>query len=110
MYEVSIGVIIWLERIIFLHYLRPWDQSQCRRTPVCLHKTSVDVDWLSCRQFYLVVVAVRILWVRRRSVEYLCPPSQATSTEGHVGDTEAEREADCEGEDEMFWKELMTCN
>ena len=70
----------------------------------------MDVDLVSCRQFHLVIVAVRVLRVRRRSVEHLCPGSQASPTEGHVGDAEAEREADCEGEDEMFWKELMTYN
>ena len=57
-----------------------------------------------------MVVAVRILRVRRRTVEHLPPPSQSAPAERHVGDAEAEREADSEGEDEMFWNELMTCN
>ena len=70
----------------------------------------MDVDLVSCRQFHLVIVAVRVLGVRRRSREHLCPGSQSTPAEGHVGDTEAKREADREGEDEMFWKELMTYN
>ena len=43
-------------------------------------------------------------------MEHLPPPSQAAPAERHVGDAEAEREADSEGEDEMFWNELMTCN
>ena len=43
-------------------------------------------------------------------MDHLCPGSQFISIEayGHVGDTEAKREADSEGEDEMFCKELMT--
>ena len=70
----------------------------------------MDVDLLSCGQSHLVIVTVRVLGVRRRSVEHLCPRAQSTPAEGHVGDAEAKREADCEGEDEMFWKELMTYN
>ena len=70
----------------------------------------MDVDLLSCRQFHLVIVTVRVLWIWRRSLEHLPPPSHPAPTEGHVGDTEAKREADSEGEDEMFWNELMTYN
>ena len=54
-----------------------------------------------------MIMAVRILWIRRRSLEHLSPRSHPAPTESHVGDTEAKREADSEGEDEMFWNELM---
>ena len=57
-----------------------------------------------------MVVAVRVLGVRRRTLEHLLPPAQTAPTEGHVGDTEAEREADSQREDELFWKELMSYN
>ena len=57
-----------------------------------------------------MVVAVRVLGVRRRTLEHLLPPSQTAPTEGHVGDTEPKGEADSQREDELFWKELMSYN
>ena len=35
-------------------------------------------------------------------MEHLPPPSHPAPTEGHVGDTEAKREADSEGEDDTY--------